>query len=78
MNGYRAGVSCETVARLLGVGHCESCHPDMEMGYDTCEIDTDKGAIEVCCTVATAWETRRRASLSDGGTPQVPEQEHTP
>lgn len=47
--------SCAAVARLLKAEHCNSCHDDMDEGYDACEISTRKGVVEVCCPVARAW-----------------------
>jgi hypothetical protein len=61
VSGYRRGASCWTVGRLLRIdptGHCESCHEDMAEGYQAGEIETRKGAIEVCCVVLRALDER--------------------
>jgi hypothetical protein len=41
------------------------------------ECVSERSARRVC-RLLNEDSARRRASLSDGGTPQVPEQEHTP
>jgi hypothetical protein len=66
---WRTGYgSDEGVRRLASwklrhrVEHCWSCHGDDEHGYDMCEIDTPRGVVSCCCTVAAALRQASDAS----------------